>query len=95
MSKQNSTTKKYKYGPYYPDSYTLRDYGRRKLSHGEHPDYIRGSIKRLIENGFWNPEREQMVSDNFMDDWELEAMLGDRCRKKCKCCSGWENNNNG
>jgi hypothetical protein len=58
MSKQNSTTKKYKYGPYYPDSYTLKDYWRRKLSHGEHPDYIRASIKRLIDNGFWNPERE-------------------------------------
>ena len=56
MSKENSTTGKY--GPYYPDSYTLKDYWRRKLSHGEHPDYIRGSIKRLIENGFWNPERE-------------------------------------
>jgi hypothetical protein len=58
MSKNNSTTGKYKYGPYYPDSYTLKDYWRRKLSHGEHPDYIRASIKRLIDNGFWNPERE-------------------------------------
>ena len=31
-----------------------------------------------------------MPSDNFMDDWEYEAMLGDRCVEKCDCCSGWE-----
>jgi len=31
-----------------------------------------------------------MPSDNFMDDWEYEAMLGDRCVEKCNCCSGWE-----
>ena len=44
--------------PYYPDSYTLKDYWRRKLRMGYHPDYIRGSIKRLIDIGFWDPERE-------------------------------------